>query len=58
MNRPAIVAPTRTAFGATGVRIPITMLHDLRRRGGSLALKAMCIGGGQGAAAVFRGVAR
>jgi acetyl-CoA C-acetyltransferase len=42
-------------IGATGVRILTTMLHELRRRGGGLALETMCIGGGQGLAAVFRG---
>jgi acetyl-CoA C-acetyltransferase len=43
-------------IGATGVRILTTMLHELRRRGGDLGLATMCIGGGQGLAAVFRGV--
>jgi acetyl-CoA C-acetyltransferase len=43
-------------IGATGVRILATMLHELRRRGGGLALETMCIGGGQGIATVFRGV--
>ncbi|GLB80785.1 MULTISPECIES: acetyl-CoA C-acetyltransferase [Mycobacterium] len=43
-------------IGATGVRIMVTMLHELRRRGGGLALETMCIGGGQGLAAIFRGV--
>jgi acetyl-CoA C-acetyltransferase len=42
-------------IGATGVRILTTMLHELSRRGGGLALETMCIGGGQGLAAVFRG---
>lgn len=39
--------------GATGVRIMTTMLHELKRRGGGLGLETMCIGGGQGMAAVF-----
>lgn len=43
-------------IGATGVRILTTMLHELHRRGGGLALETMCVGGGQGLAAVFRGV--
>lgn len=43
-------------IGATGVRMLATMLHELRRRGGGLALETMCIGGGQGIAALFRGV--
>jgi acetyl-CoA C-acetyltransferase len=40
-------------IGATGVRILTSMLHELRRRGGGLALETMCIGGGQGLAAVI-----
>ncbi len=44
-------------IGATGVRILTTMLHELDRRRGGLALETMCIGGGQGIAALFRGVA-
>ncbi|MBS1886081.1 MAG: acetyl-CoA C-acetyltransferase [Actinobacteria bacterium] len=39
--------------GATGVRIMTTLLHELRRRGGRLGLETMCVGGGQGVAAVF-----
>jgi acetyl-CoA C-acetyltransferase len=40
-------------IGATGVRILATMLHELRRRGGGYGLETMCIGGGQGMAAIF-----
>jgi acetyl-CoA C-acetyltransferase len=43
-------------IAATGVRIMTTMLHELQRRGGGLALETMCIGGGQGLAAIFSGV--
>jgi acetyl-CoA C-acetyltransferase len=43
--------------GATGARILATLAYDLRRRGGGLALATMCIGGGQGLAAVVEGVA-
>ncbi|MBS1861592.1 MAG: acetyl-CoA C-acetyltransferase [Actinobacteria bacterium] len=39
--------------GATGVRIMTTLLHELRRRGGKLGLETMCVGGGQGVAALF-----
>jgi acetyl-CoA C-acetyltransferase len=39
--------------GATGARILATMLRELRRRGGRYAVETMCIGGGQGLAAVF-----
>lgn len=40
-------------IGATGVRILTTMLHELRRRHGRYALETMCVGGGQGIAALF-----
>jgi acetyl-CoA C-acetyltransferase len=40
-------------IGATGGRILTTLLHELRRRGGRYGLETMCIGGGQGLAAVF-----
>ena len=39
--------------GATGVRIMTTLLHELDRRGARYGLETMCIGGGQGIAAVF-----
>jgi acetyl-CoA C-acetyltransferase len=40
-------------IGATGARILTTMLHELKRRNGRYALETMCVGGGQGVAAVF-----
>jgi acetyl-CoA C-acetyltransferase len=43
-------------IGATGVRIMTTMLHELARRKGRYALETMCIGGGQGIAAIFERV--
>jgi acetyl-CoA C-acetyltransferase len=42
-------------IGATGVRMLTTMLHELRRRGGRYGLETMCVGGGQGMAALFEG---
>lgn len=42
--------------GATGVRILATMLRELERRQGRYALETICIGGGQGIAAVFERV--
>ena len=42
-------------IGATGVRIMTTLLHDMKRRGVRYGLETMCIGGGQGMAAVFEG---
>jgi acetyl-CoA C-acetyltransferase len=44
-------------IGATGVRIMATMLNELKRRNGKYALETMCIGGGQGVAAVFEAAA-
>ena len=40
-------------IGATGARMVTTLLHELARRGGRRGLATMCIGGGQGLAAVF-----
>ncbi len=36
--------------GASGARLALTALHELRRRGGQRALVSLCIGGGQGGA--------
>jgi acetyl-CoA C-acetyltransferase len=40
-------------IAATGGRILADMLHELQRRDGRYALETMCIGGGQGLAALF-----
>jgi acetyl-CoA C-acetyltransferase len=42
--------------GATGCRILTTLLREMERRGAALGLETMCIGGGQGIAAVFEQV--
>ena len=39
-------------LAATGVRLTLTILHELRRRGGKYGLASACIGGGQGMAVV------
>jgi acetyl-CoA C-acetyltransferase len=39
--------------GATGTILTIKALHELERIGGRYALVTMCIGGGQGIAAIF-----
>lgn len=44
-------------IGATGVRILTTLLRELHRRGGRYGLETMCIGGGQGMAAIFENIA-
>jgi acetyl-CoA C-acetyltransferase len=43
-------------IGATGALITVKALHELKRVGGRYALVTMCIGGGQGIAAVFERV--
>jgi acetyl-CoA C-acetyltransferase len=43
-------------IGATGGRILATLVRELRRRGGRYGLETMCIGGGQGLAAIFENV--
>jgi len=38
---------------ATGARMIITTMYELRRRGGGIGLASMCAGGGMGSATVF-----
>ena len=40
-------------IGVTGLRILATMLNEMKRRSARFGLETMCIGGGQGIAAVF-----
>ncbi len=40
-------------IGATGAILAVKALYELRRTGGRYALTTMCIGGGQGIAAIF-----
>jgi len=40
-------------IGATGGRILANLLRELKRQGGKYGLETMCIGGGQGIAAIF-----
>jgi acetyl-CoA C-acetyltransferase len=42
--------------GATGGRILATLAHEMHRRGSRYGLETMCIGGGQGLAAIFEAV--
>ncbi|OWT53931.1 acetyl-CoA C-acetyltransferase [Candidimonas nitroreducens] len=42
--------------GATGVRILATLLREMQRRESRYGLETMCIGGGQGLAAIFERV--
>jgi acetyl-CoA C-acetyltransferase len=40
-------------IGATGCILTVKALHELQRTGGRYALVTMCIGGGQGIAAIY-----
>lgn len=40
-------------LGMSGARLVVSLLHELRRRGGRYGLAALCVGVGQGQAAVF-----
>ena len=40
-------------LGATGAKLTVQMLNEMKRRGSKFGLVTMCVGGGQGAAAVF-----
>jgi len=39
--------------GATGARILVTLLYEMKRRNLSAGLATLCVGGGQGAAVVL-----
>ena len=39
--------------GATGTRLVVTLLHEMKRRSLSLGLATACVGGGQGATIIF-----
>ncbi len=39
--------------GCSGIRICVTLLHELRRRGGGIGVATLCAGGGMGSATVL-----
>jgi acetyl-CoA C-acetyltransferase len=41
-------------IGMSGNRLALTLLHELKRRGGGMGAAALCGGGGQGDALVVR----
>jgi 3-oxoadipyl-CoA thiolase len=43
-------------LGMSGARLTVTLLHELRRRGGRYGVATMCVGVGQGQAALFERV--
>jgi acetyl-CoA acyltransferase len=40
-------------MGATGAKLTVQLLNELRRRGGRYGMVTMCVGGGMGAAGIF-----
>jgi 3-oxoadipyl-CoA thiolase len=42
-------------LGMSGARLVVSLLHELRRRGGRYGLATLCVGVGQGQAALFLG---
>ena len=40
-------------MGATGTKLTIQLIHEMRRRGSKYGMVTMCIGGGMGAAGIF-----
>jgi acetyl-CoA acyltransferase len=40
-------------LGASGAKLTVQLIHELRRQGGGLGMVTMCIGGGMGAAGIF-----
>ncbi|MBO7746642.1 acetyl-CoA C-acyltransferase [Paenibacillus sp. MWE-103] len=40
-------------LGCTGAKLSVSLIHELRRRGGGTGIVSMCVGGGMGAAGVF-----
>ncbi|MFB6308853.1 MAG: acetyl-CoA C-acyltransferase [Haloarculaceae archaeon] len=41
-------------LGASGARLPVTLIHEMNRRGADLGLATECVGFGQGAAIEFQ----
>jgi acetyl-CoA C-acetyltransferase len=40
-------------IAATGVRVLVTLVHEMKRRGATYGLECICGGGGLGIAAIF-----
>ena len=43
-------------IGASGCRILVTLLYEMKRRGLGLGLATLCVGGGMGAAAIVENI--
>jgi acetyl-CoA acetyltransferase len=44
-------------LAASGTRLVLTLLYELRRRGGRYGVASACIGGGQGIAVIVESLA-
>jgi acetyl-CoA acyltransferase len=44
-------------LGCTGAKLTATLLHEMKRRSVEYGIVSMCIGGGMGAAAIFKNLA-
>jgi acetyl-CoA acyltransferase len=40
-------------LGCTGAKLTVSILQELKRRGGGYGMVTMCVGGGMGAAGIF-----
>jgi acetyl-CoA acyltransferase len=40
-------------LGCTGTKLSVSLIHELKRRGGGIGVVTMCVGGGMGAAGIF-----
>jgi acetyl-CoA C-acetyltransferase len=43
-------------IGASGCRILVTLLHELKRRGAGKGLATLCVGGGMGVSAIVENI--
>ncbi len=43
-------------LGATGAKLTVQIIHEMKRRGTALGMVTMCIGGGMGAAGIFENI--
>jgi acetyl-CoA acyltransferase len=45
-------------LGASGAKLTVQLLGEMKRRGSKYGMVTMCVGGGQGAATVFENLQR
>ncbi len=43
-------------LGATGAKLTVQIIHEMKRRGTAMGMVTMCIGGGMGAAGIFENI--